>query len=125
MNKQRLQTSKTKSLEADIMKEEDVLQQLKDALEVTSKDKQDAVQKLDVALADEQAALANKNELEKIMSSLTKDIEEAKNKLTDLEELLKHALQMYRDAREKLVSEHGVGKEALAMGQVHEKALSD
>jgi len=116
---------KTKSLEADIMKEEDVLQQLKDALEVTSKDKQDAVQKLDVALADEQAALANKNELEKIMSSLTKDIEEAKNKLTDLEELLKHALQMYRDAREKLVSEHGVGKEALAMGQVHEKVLSD
>jgi len=118
-------TDKMKLLEADILKEEDVLKQLKDALEVTSKDRQDAKEKLDAALADEQAALESKNELEKVMASLTSDIEEAKNKLTDLEQLLQQALKMYKQARDRLVSEHTAGTGALAMGQVHMNVLSD
>merc|ERR1740123_2854717 len=114
-----------KLLEADILKEEDVLKQLKDALEVTSKDRQDAKEKLDAALADEQTALESKNELEKVMASMTSDIEEAKNKLTDLEHLLQQALQMYKPARDRLVSEHTAGTGALAMDQVHMSVLSD
>merc|ERR1719458_2331062 len=93
----------------ELVKEEDVLKQLKDALEVTSKDRQDAKEKLDAALADEQTALESKNELEKVMASMTSDIEEAKNKLTDLEQLLQQALQMYKQARDRLVSEHTAG----------------
>merc|ERR1719215_2441462 len=57
-------TDKMKLLEGDIVEEENVLKQLKDALELTSRDREDAKGKLDAALADEQAALESKNEWE-------------------------------------------------------------
>jgi len=46
--------------------------------------------------------------------------------LTDLEEALKQAIQLYKDARTKLVTEHTAGKDGIfALEQVHERSLDD
>jgi len=114
-------TGQIQMLEEDIVQEDALLQQLKDALAVVSKAREEAKQQLDVALADEQAALEGKEELERVMASLETNVEETKNLLTDLEEVLKQAMRLYKEARAKLVSEHTAGKDGLfSLGQVHE-----
>jgi len=122
----KLLTNKTGTLQADLKKGEDMMKQLKDALTEVSQAREQAKQKLDVALADEQAALEGKEEMEKAMASLNTQVEETKNMLIDLEEALKQALRLYKDARTKLVTEHAAGKDGIfALGQMHEKMLND
>jgi len=97
-----------------------------DGLAVVVKNREQAKLKLDEALEDKQAALENKEELERVMASLETQIDETKNLLTDLERLLTIAVRMYKEARTKLVSEHTAGKGGLfALGQVHGDVLSD
>jgi len=67
-------TATMKALEADVLREEELLQNLQGALTLVSKAREQAKQKLDDALADEQAALEGKEELEKVMASLETDI---------------------------------------------------
>merc|ERR1712008_411099 len=112
--------------EADILQEEDLLRQLNDALAVVVKDREQAKLELDEALNDKQAAIEHKEELERVMASLETQVEETKQLLTDLEETLKKALRMYKEARTKLVSEHTARKgDLLALGQIHRNVLSD
>merc|ERR1719195_2319315 len=102
-------TGQMKVLEEDIMQEDALLQQLKDALAVVSKAREEG-----------------KEELERVMASLETNVEETKNLLTDLEEVLKQAMRLYKEARAKLVSEHTAGKDGLfSLGQVHEGVLND
>jgi hypothetical protein len=119
-------TEQMKSKEAEILQEEDLLRTLNDGLAVVVKNREQAKLKLDEALADKQAALENKEELERVMASLETQIDETKNLLTDLEETLRNAVRMYKEARTKLVSEHTAGKGGLfALGQVHGDVLGN
>jgi len=59
---------KMTAFEADILKEEKLLQQLKDALTAVSQAKEKAKEKLETALA-EQIVLEGKDELEKAVAS--------------------------------------------------------
>jgi len=112
-------------LEAEIQKEDDVLENLKVALTQANTDREAALERLNAALADEQLALQGKAQLEKAGGCLKDDITETHKNLKDLEYILQQAIQMYRDARGKLVSEYTSGKGALSLGQVRAKVLSD
>jgi len=117
---------KMTAFEADILKEEQLLQQLKDALTAVSQAKEKAKEKLEVALADEQIALEGKDELEKAVASLETQIADTKNDLIDLENSVKQAVKLYRQARERLVTEHKAGMEDLfSLEQMHESMLND
>jgi len=122
----KLLTNRTGTLQADLLKGENMTQQLKDALSEVSQARVQAKQKLDVALADEQEALQGKEELEKAMASLQTQIEASQNQLTDLEEALKQALRMFKEATTKLVTEHAAGKDSIfSFVHMHEKMLND
>jgi chromosome segregation ATPase len=112
-------------IEAEIQNEDDVLENLKVALTQANTDREAALEKLNAALADEEAALQGKAQFEKAGGCLKVDITETHKNLKDLEYILQQAIQMYRDARGKLVSEYTSGKGALSLGQVRAKALSD
>jgi len=115
-----------KSKEDEILQEEDLMRQLEDALAVVVKDREEAQQNLEEALAEQEAALEHKEELERVMASLETQIGETQNLFTDLEEILRKAVQMYKEARKKLVSEHTAGKGGLfALGQLHADMLND
>lgn len=117
---------KMQLLEKDVLKEEDLLKDLTDALEVTAQAREEAQGRLDAALADEEAALQGKQQLEEAMASLESNIQESQNLLADLEQVLKQALQLYKKAKETLVSEHAAHKSGiLALSEVHVSAISD
>merc|ERR1719458_480847 len=101
-------------LEAEIQNEDDVLENLKVALTQANTDREAALEKLNAALADEELALQGKAQLEKAGGCLKDDITETHKNLKDLEYILQQAIQMYRDARGKLVSEYTSGKGALS-----------
>jgi len=98
---------------------------LTDALALVLEAKEKARQKLQVALADEEAALDGKAELEKAVASLEIQIEETKNMLIDLQDQVSTAKRLYLEARKKLVTEHGTGLEGLSLEQSHEGMLND
>jgi len=117
--------AKIENLEEDIKQAEEELQQLTDALALVLEAKEKAKKKLQVALADEEAALDGKAELEKAMASLETQIEETKNMLIDLKEQVDTAKRLYLEARKKLVTEHTAGLEGLSLEQGHESMLND
>jgi len=117
---------KTKVLEGDVLTEEALLQKLKDALEVIVKKQEGAKAKLNTALADEEAAIEGKEELEKIMASLEAYVANARSLFTDLEAVLAKAIQMFQRAKATLVSEHAAGKDGiLAMSEMHMSVLDN
>jgi len=104
----------TQELEGDLLYEvEKVLPPLDEALKETSKRRVEAQARLDDALAAEQAALEGKNELAKVVASLETQVVGAQNMLTDLEDALKKAIKMYKEARATLVSKHTEGKDGI------------
>jgi len=117
--------AKIENLEEDIKQAEEELQQLTDALALVLEAKEKAKNKLQVALADEEAALDGKAELEKAMGSLEAQIEETKNMLIDLKEQVDTAKRLYLEARKKLITEHTAGLEGLSLEQGHERMLND
>jgi len=117
---------KTKGLEGDVLTEEAFLQRLKDALKVIEKKQEGAKAELDTALADEEAAIEGKEELEKIMASLEAYVANARSLFTDLEAVLAKAIQMFQRAKATLVSEHAAGKDGiLAMSEMHMSVLDN
>jgi len=117
---------KMQLLEKDVLQEEDLLKDLAGALQVTANAREEAQAKLDVALANEEAALQGKQQLEEAMASLESNIGESRNMLADLEQVLKQALQLYKKARETLITEHSAHKNGImALTEVHVSALSD
>jgi len=117
--------AKIENLEEDIKQADEELKELTDALALVLEAKEKAKQKLQVALADEEAALDGKAELEKAMASLETQIQETKNMLIDLKEQVDNAKRLYLEARKKLVTEHAVGLEGLSLEQGHEGMLND
>jgi len=117
--------AKIESLDEDIKQAEDELRELTDALALVLEAKEKARQKLQVALADEEAALDGKAELEKAVATLEIQIEETKNMLIDLQDQVSTAKRLYLEARKKLVTEHGAGLEGLSLEQSHEGMLND
>merc|ERR1740129_1979441 len=94
--------TKIENLEEDIKQADEELQQLTDALALVLEAKEKAKQKLQVALADEEAALDGKAELEKAVASLETQIQETKNMLNDLKEQVDTAKRLYLEARKKI-----------------------
>merc|ERR1719215_1522546 len=117
--------AKIENLQDNIKQAEEELQQLTDALALVLQAKEKAKQKLQVALADEEAALDGKAELEKAVASLETQIQETKNMLNDLKVQVDTAKRLYLEARKKLVTEHTVGLGGLSLEQGHEGLLND
>jgi len=115
---EKLQTS-IETLEADVLKEDNFLKRLKEALDQTASNREAAQANLDVALADEEAALGGKQEVEEVIASLDAEISKAKLHLSDLEEAVRKAIERYMEARALLISEHAAKKSGtLALSQL-------
>jgi len=114
------------ALQGDIVVEEDLLNQTKTNLDAVSKSREEAKNQVDLATAELDTALAGQQEVEDMLTSLTTQIEDAQNMLTDLREILRLAIIKYKEARALLVSEHTSGKGAVfSLSQAHERMLTD
>lgn len=117
-------TKSVESLEADVLKEENSLSKLKEALDKTSTSREAAQKHLDAALADEQATLSGKEEVEQAIAALDEEILKAKNLLTDLEDILARAIEMYKQAKAELIRGHAEGKDGvMALSQLQGPAV--
>lgn len=114
------------ALQGDIVVEEDLLNQTKTNLDAVSKSREEAKNQVYLATAELDTALAGQQEVEDMLTSLTTQIEDAQNMLTDLREILRLAIIKYKEARALLVSEHTSGKGAVfSLSQAHERMLTD